>query len=313
MTQNTSKKKIMGFAAVVGASLLFGCGYSLGSVIEAAGMSKTCNSLWTTLTAAALIVLLDAVRGRNPFRRVTKLQLTLCVLCGVCTTWLSNFLFLFSYQYLSVSEATMLHFLHPSMIAVFMTLAFKERFSLAKLAAIVCSIAGMMLITGGVKGGALIGIAAAVATGILYGAYLVLLEVSVLKDVESTTLLLYMNLSGAVCAAIVSTCSGTFSLPINATVWGCDVVLSASNFLAYLLSAYAVHALGATNTSFGAMLEPIASCAIAALFLGQGMQINVLYAGILILLSVFFCSLNNRPTTKRLEKQHAHCAKEKKI
>ena len=68
--------------------------------------------------------------------------------------------------------------------------------------------------------------------------------------------------------------------------------------MAYLMSSYAVHTLGATDTSFGAMLEPVASCVIAALFLGQKMGIKILYAGLLILLSVFFCSLNGEKAPK---------------
>ena len=45
-------------------------------------------------------------------------------------------------------------------------------------------------------------------------------------------------------------------------------------------------------------LEPVASCVIAALFLGQKMGIKILYAGLLILLSVFFCSLNGEKAPK---------------
>lgn len=292
MTQK-NRTQYLGYAAVVAASLLFGGGYSLGSAIEASGMSKTCNSLWTSLMTICFALLFCVLRKQNPFRKITKLQVLLCVICGMCT-WMSNFLFLFAYQYLSVAEATMLHFLHPSFIAIFMTLAFKERFSTAKFGAIVCSIVSIFLITGSVPSGALSGIVAAVATGVCYGVYPVLLEVSPLKEVCGSTIILYMNISCAICATVVSLFNGTFSLPISPQVLGLDVLSAISNFFAYLLSAYAVSSLGATKTSFGAMLEPIASCVIAAALLNQRLEITVLYAGVLILASVFLCSLNDR-------------------
>lgn len=305
----TKKKQWLGFAAVILASILFGCGYSIGSIVEASGMSKTCNSLWVFLMAVLLNLTISAAKRKNPFRRITKKQLLLCIACGVIANWLSNFLFFVAYQYLSVSETTMLHFLHPTFIAIFMSAVFKERFSAAKLAAIICSIASMILITGGMSGGSLTGIAAAVLTGICYSFYPVLLEVSSLKKMESSTVVLYMNISCIFCAALISVCTGTFSLPISTEVWVCDLLSAATNFFGYILSAYAVHVMGATNTSFGAMFEPIASCVIATVFLGQPMQDNVFLAGCLVLLSVFFCSMNNRPVKK--SKHRLFISKEK--
>ena len=42
---------MLGYAAVAAASLLFGMGYTLGSVVQAEGMSETCNSFWTASMA----------------------------------------------------------------------------------------------------------------------------------------------------------------------------------------------------------------------------------------------------------------------
>ncbi|MDO5541208.1 MAG: DMT family transporter [Eubacteriales bacterium] len=305
----TKRKQASGFAAVILASLLFGCGYSIGSIVEESGMSKTCNSLWVFLIAVLLNLIITAARGKNPFHRITKKQLFLCIICGAMANWLSNVLFLVAYQFLSVSETTMLHFLHPTLIAIFMSVVYKERFSAAKLGAIICSVASMILITGEMSGGSLTGIAAAVLTGVCYAFYPVMLEVSSLKDVESSTVVLYMNISCVVCAGVVSVCTGTFSLPISTEVWVCDVLSAVTNFGGYILSAYSVHVMGATNTSFGAMFEPIASCVIATVFLNQPMQNNVFLAGCLVLLSVFFCSMNNRPVKKR--KHRLFISKEK--
>lgn len=289
-----NKKQLRGYAAVIAASLLFGMGYTLGSIVQAEGMSETCNSLWISLFAIGLNLILSRRMKRSPVASMTKNRLFLCILCGFCATWLSNVLFMVAYRYVSVPEATMLHFLHPSLIAVFMSLFFKERFSPAKLAAILCSIWSMFLITGTVSQSSWIGIGAAVLTGVCYAVYPVMLEVSPLRDLESTTVVFFMNLTTAVCALLISLAAGKFMLPVSPVVWGCDIILGITNFIAYLLSNYAVHTLGATNTSFGSMLEPISSCVIAAILLKQSMGIQIFYAGLLVLLSVFFCSLNGK-------------------
>ena len=289
---------MLGYAAVAAASLLFGMGYTLGSVVQAEGMSETCNSFWTASMALLLNLGLSRTRGGRVAGALTRLQLLLCVCCGFCATWLSNFLFMVAYRYLSVPEATMLHFLHPSLVAVFMTVFFKERFSLARLCAIICSIWSMVLISGTVSQASWVGIGAAVLTGVFYAVYPVMLEVSPLGDLDSMTVVFYLNSTTAVCGLLISLGAGSFMLPVSPVVWGCDIILGITNFLAYLMSSYAVHTLGATDTSFGAMLEPVASCVIAALFLGQRMGIKILYAGLLILLSVFFCSLNGEKAPK---------------
>ena len=298
-----NRSQLLGYGAVAAASVLFGLGYSLGSIVQAEGMSETCNSFWTALAALALNLGMSRVRGgtaqggsegvaggQRQAPTATRTQIWLCVCCGFCATWVSNVLFMVAYRYLSVPEATMLHFLHPSLVAVFMALFFKERFSVTRLLAIVCSIWSMVLISGTVSRTSWVGILAAVLTGVFYAVYPVMVEVTPLRDLESRTVVFYMNLTTAVCGLLISLAAGTFMLPVSPLVWGCDIILGITNFLAYLLSNYAVHTLGATNTSFGAMLEPIASCVIAAVFLNQRMGIQILYAGVLILLSVFFCS-----------------------
>lgn len=298
-TSITKSKKILGTAAVITASLLFGLGYTFGSIIRAEGMSETCNALWTSLISIACNLLFCTVRRKNPFRRISRKQLLQCILCGVSATWLCNVMFLVAYSYLSVAEATMLHFLHPSMIAVFMTVCFKEKFTRAKLAAIVSSIVGMLLITGGCQANSLTGIAAALATGVLYAVYPVMLETTSLREVDSSTVVLYMNIFSALSSAVVSLSNGTFMLPNTQTVFFCDLIIAVTGVTAYLLTGYGVRIIGATNASFGSMLEPIASCVFAAVVLSQPLERNVLFGAFFIVLSILFTSVQDLPGKHR--------------
>lgn len=313
MKMKLGKEQWKAYIAVSVAAILFGCSYSLGDIVEASGMSKTCNSFWTSIFAIALNLLFGVFTKKSPFQRISGKQIGLCVLCGASATFLSNYLFLIAYsQGVPVAAATMLHFLHPAMIAVVMSVLFHERFSMAKLAAIICSLAAVILITGGggVSGSPL-GILAALATGVAYGMYPLLLEVTTLRQVKGQTILIYMHISCAVCAAAVSLLNGSFMAPVSPVVWGCDALLACLNFFAYLLSTYAVGVIGATNTSFAAMLEPVASCLVAAIFLHQALGLNVLFSGVMVLLSVFFCSRNNHQPGKNRTCEKARGARNK--
>lgn len=306
MKPQSKYKTLLGVGAVTAASILFGGGYALGDIVSGSGMAKTCNEFWVSLIIIFYGVIYCFIRKEKVFRRISRTQLALCILCGVCI-WCNNVLFLIAYQYISVTEVTMLHFLHPSLVAVFMTLVFKERFSIYKLIAICCSIAALLLLTGkGTASGSVIGIIAALSTGIFYGAYPIILEVSPLNTVAGETVIIYLNITKAILAAVVSLVTGNFMLPISQTVFVVNIAQSTTGFAAYLLTNLAVRNLGATNASFGAMLEPIVSCIIAAVFLHETMEISVLYAGVLVLLSVFFCSRNPRSagTVKLTEKEY---------
>ena len=286
-------QKLSGILAVIAASLMFGLGYTFGDVVIAEGMSETCNGLWTSIFAVIGNSVIGIVRKKSPFKKISPRQTGLCIISGICAVWLSNLMFLIAYKYMEVAEVTMLHFLYPSLIAVFMTLAFKEKFTKEKLGAIVCSITGMLIITGGFELGHPVGLAAAMTTGILYAVYPVMLETTSLKEVESGTVVMYMNIVGGISALVISLATGTFMLPVNATVLLCQIAVSLTSVTGFLLTAYGVKVIGATNASFGSMLEPIASCIFAAAVLGQKLGKNVLFGAVFIILSILFTSLHD--------------------
>ena len=247
------------------------------------------------MIAIACNLMYSLLKRRRIFKRITRKQSLLCICCGFTGIWLCNYMFMIAYRYLSVPEATMLHFLHPMLITVFMVVFFRERFTLSKLGAIVLSTVGMVLVTGTIPAGSSVGIIAAILSGVFYAIYIVLMEKSSLVKVESLTIVMYMSITSTISATVISACDHTLMLPVSPTVWLCDSVIAISSVTAYVLTAYAVRANGATSTAFGSMLEPIASCVFAALLISEKMGRGVLIGGILIIVSVVFSSLNTRP------------------
>lgn len=292
MIRFTTSRKIKGMAAVLGASLLFGLGYPLVSIVWHEGMSEASNGIWTGLLGIACNLVYAAIKRKNPFKRITGKQNLLCICCGFSGVWMCNYMTMIAYGYLSVPEVTMLHFLHPALIAIFMTVVFKERFSTSKLGAIILAVMGMTLVTGTIPAGSSIGILTAILSGIFYAVYIVLMEKTTLAQVDGMTVVLYMSVTSTLSALVTSLCNRTFMLPPTPLTWFCDAVLALSSVVAYALTAYAVRTNGATSTAFASMLEPIASCVFASLLLNETMGKGVLLGGVLIVLSVVFSSLN---------------------
>ncbi len=291
--KSTKRQKALGMFSVICGSLLFGLGYTFGDVIVAEGMSETCNGLWTAIFAILINALLGITRKKSPFRKIERKHLGLCLICGVLAMWLSNFMFLVAYQYMEVAEVTMLHFLYPSVITLFMTIIVHEKLTKKKIGAIISSIIGMLIITGGFRTGHPVGLAAALSTGILYSVYPVLLDTTSLHEVENSTIIMYINLFSGLTAFLVSVATNKFMLPVNATVLLCEISVAFTSVTGYTLTSYGIRAVGASNASFGSMLEPIAGCVFAALVLKQQLGLNVLIGAVFILMAIVCVSVHD--------------------
>lgn len=289
----------MGTLAVIGGSLMFGQGYSFGNLIVAEGMSETCNGLWTGTFAVLLNAVMGLARKESPFRRISKKQLSLCCICGVFAIWMSNFMFLVAYRYMGVAEVTMLHFLYPTAITIFMAVFFHEKLTKEKVAAAISSIIGMVIITGGFRLAHPVGLAAAMSTGILYAIYPVMLETTSLRDVNNSTIIMYINLTSALTALLVSLATDKFMLPVNGLVLLCQIAVAFTNVTGYTLTSYGIRIIGASNASFGSMLEPVAGCVFAALILKQTLGSNVLVGAVFILLAVFLTTAKDLNTKEQ--------------
>lgn len=290
---NGKKTFVTGVIAIVAASVFFGVGYPISSILEETGMPKSANIAWVCAFSIILNLILHAIKKEKVLIKFTGKQILALALGGLMVKWAQGFLFMTAYGYLEVEEVTLLHFLHPSMIAIFMTIAFKERFTWAKLLAVICSVGGALFITGGISTGSAIGIAAAILTGVAYGTYPVLMQEGPLKGIRTETVILYLDLCGMLISLVISLCAGSFTLPISGTVWAGELAYALTAFIAYLCYGISVKKIGATNAAFGSMFEPIASCITAAIVFGSALTKNLLFGGICVMLSVLFCNLEN--------------------
>lgn len=281
-----SEGKTRGIIFAVFASILYGVGYPITKLIQQHGVSESGNTVWTCMAGILCYALARLFMGEKRSSAPTRKQVLLCTAAGVIGMWLPSYLFMVAYRYLSVTEVTMLHFLHPALIAVFMAAVYRQKITPATFVAILLSVGGMWLINGAISSGYGLGIVAAVLTGVFYAVYIVMFETSCLAQMDSGTATLYIMLAAVAAAALYSLAIGEFALPPNGTVWLLDIAFGVTSMVGRLFTALAVKALGATKAAFGCMLEPVVSCLIAVTVFKEQLTIQTAAGSVLVFLSV---------------------------
>ena len=194
---------------------------------------------------------------------------------------------------LSSQEACIINYLWPAMLVVFSCLILKEKMTLPKAGALICSFAGIVVLSsgGGADGaGRLAGIVCCLGAAACYGLFSVLNKMFALDAVLT---MMTAWLTGAACSWVFMLLTGQSWVPVTRNEWPALIWLGAGvSALAYLLWALAVN--GSENTAAIAnlaYLTPLLSVVISAIFLHERLGLRTLIAMVLIVGGILVQSL----------------------
>lgn len=213
-------------------------------------------------------------------------------------------LFLYSALYycgiarLGAQVACILNYLWPMMLMLFSTLILKERLTVLKVLAMVCSFAGIVVLSAGNGGGeanTLLGMACCIVAAAGYGLFSVLNKKA---DLEQSMTMMVAWLTTTVCSAVLGLATETW-VPLQAGQWlgmlWLGVVVQA---VGYLLWAVALK--GAKNTSMIAniaYLTPFLSLVVSAVLLKDPIESRAVAALVLIIGGILLQALFDRKRT----------------
>jgi drug/metabolite transporter (DMT)-like permease len=185
---------------------------------------------------------------------------------------------------ISASTTALLLYLAPSFVVLYQRLL-GHRPTRAQLSALVLTLAGLALVIGlpGAGDGDALGLALGVATGALYGGYLLVSErwAGGYAPLASTA---HMTLAAALCFALAGLFTGTLDVPRGAAQWGVTAgIIVFPTLLAVPTLYIAIRRIGAARTSVICTTEPLFTVLLAALVLGEPLRPVVLVGGLLIL------------------------------
>ncbi len=225
------------------------------------------------------------------------------IICGL--GFIGLFVYSALYYYgltkLSSQEACILNYLWPIMLVVFSCIFLKEKLTLMKGFAMLCSFVGIVILssggTAGSVGNPILGIAACITAAACYGLFSVLNKKT---DYDQGISMMLMWLVVAVFAMIFGLLTEDW-IPIKGVQWvgilWLGVVVDA---VAYLLWALALK--GTDNTAKIAniaYLTPFLSIIVSAVFLREKVQVRAFIALVFIIGGILIQSLYEHKKTKR--------------
>ena len=203
-------------------------------------------------------------------------------------------LYYFGIDELGSQEACILNYLWPMMIVIFACIILKERLTVRKVAAMIMSFAGIVVLTlgqgEGASGNRLLGIAACVAAAVCYGLFSVLNKK---HSLSQGVAMMWFWLTTAVCSFAASLIFES-PQPISGWAWtGLAWLGVVVNAVAYLLWAIALkNSEDSAKIANLAYLVPFLSIILSAIVLKEQITVSAVLALILIVGGILLQSIN---------------------
>ena len=257
--------KVKGYLLGAVAAATYGMNPLFALPLYGAGMDPNSVLFFRYLAALPLLAVMIKARGRS-FRLRRREVVPLAVM-GVCMA-LSSLTLFAAYNYMAVGIASTLLFVYPIIVALIMTVFFKEKLTMMTVLCILLALGGIGLLYRG-EGGATLsttGVLLVVAASVLYASYIVGVNRSVLKDMPGLKLTFYAILFG-MAVYVVRLRGGMDLQPLTEGWQWMDAAGLAllPTLLSLVAIAKAIHYIGPTPTAILGALEPLTALGVGVL------------------------------------------------
>ena len=242
-----------------------------------------------------LPVLLILCRQTAPHFRACAGQMRMGAVLGVlqfgCTLMLYT-----SYSYIPVGIATTLHFLYPLFVMLYHLVRYRENPGWLKWIGLFLSLGGAMLLVEMGEGGlSPFGMGLALLSGVVFAAYIILLQKEADQPLPIYHLMTVTSLSGAALCALVGLVSGSLTVSLTPSAW----VFAALTALLVSIGGSAVfqagvRIVGDADAAIYSLLEPLTSIVFGLLLLGEALTMRKMLSCVLILGGLLLTALADR-------------------
>lgn len=248
----------------------------------------------SSFMAFLFLLAYNAARGKlKLLKKYSPRQIGTMAGLGFIGIFLYSALYYAGLTQMTSQEACVVNYLWPVMIVVFSILILREPFTWVKGAAMLCSFAGIVILSLGGdaagEGSRFLGILCCLVAAVLYGLFSVLNKK---LNYDQTIAMMIFWLVTAAGSAVLGLATETW-IPVEGSQWlGLIWMGLASYAVAYVFWALALS--GAKNTAVIAnlaFLTPFLSVIWSAVFLKEPLQINAIIALVLIVGGILLQSL----------------------
>ncbi|MCM1151053.1 MAG: DMT family transporter [Alistipes sp.] len=273
-------------------------GYLLGAIAAAsygtnplfalplydAGMDPDSVLLFRYLFALPILGAMLWTRGRS--FKIRHDEIIPLIIMGLLVAISSLTLFL-SYNYMDAGIASTLLFIYPILVALIMTVGFKEKCTLLTGLCILLAIVGIGLLykTGDGSTLSLTGTLLVFVSALFYAIYIVGVRQTKLKEIPTLAITFYMLLCGLALFLFRVDFGRTLILPNQWYLWGNLVALAIfPTAISFLCTTSAIQYIGSTPTAILGALEPVTAIFFGVLIFGEILTLRI-GCGIVLIIS----------------------------
>ena len=277
-------------------------GYILGTIAAAtygmnplfalplykAGMNPESVLFFRYMTAIPILAVMIKARGRS-FKVSRKETLTL-VIMGLLVAISSLTLFQ-SYNFMEAGIASTILFVYPIMVALIMSLVFKEKLTMMTGLCLLLALGGISMLYKGGDGTtlSLTGTVLALASALTYAIYIVGINQTVLKNTATLTVTFYVLVFG-VTLFIIRLLTGvelTVPAPDKWYLWFNVLALAVfPTAISFMCTTSAIQYIGSTPTAILGALEPVTAIIFGITIFGERMTLRESIGIVMILIAV---------------------------
>ena len=252
------------------------------------GMNPESALFFRYMTAIPILAVMIKARGRS-FKVSRKETLTL-VIMGLLVAISSLTLFQ-SYNFMEAGIASTILFVYPIMVALIMSLVFKEKLTMMTGLCLLLALGGISMLYKGGDGTtlSLTGTVLALASALTYAIYIVGINQTVLKNTATLTVTFYVLVFG-VTLFIIRLLTGvelTVPAPDKWYLWFNVLALAVfPTAISFMCTTSAIQYIGSTPTAILGALEPVTAIIFGITIFGERMTLRESIGIVMILIAV---------------------------
>jgi len=277
---------------IVVSALSFGSISVLTVLVMRAGVPLLTAMAWRYVLGAALLLGIVSIKqlGSVPKQRLVQL-----LLIGGFGQALITYLSLHALEYIPVGPLAFLFYTYPAWVALLAAMRRTEKLTSMRAIALTLALVGVTVMIGAPSTDKLnpIGVILALASALLYSAYLPSLE-HLQQGMPALVSTFLLVVGAAVTFVIAALLARELDLPTSVPVWSNIFVLAlVSTVIAFSTLIKGLSVLGSVRTAIIATIEPFFTAILGVVVLGNQLAITTLVGGILIAAAVLLIQWNS--------------------
>jgi RarD protein len=263
---------------------------TIGIFVELMGLPSGFVASFRGIVGAILIVAVMLIRGNKPNFKALKKKLWLLLLSGgfIGLNWILLFE---SYRHTGIPVATVCYYTAPLIVTGLSPVVLKEKLSVKQIVCIFIALAGIIAVSGVLKGGStkLLGVCLGLGAAVLYACVVLMNKfMGEVPAYEKTAVQLGSAGLVALPYALLTSANITFNVKSVVLLLVVGIVHTG---IAYMLYFESIKRLKAQTVAILSYIDPVTAVVLSAVLLHEPITLPIIIGALLILGSSFLSEI----------------------